>query len=285
VISRPFGFEAPRSLAEVLDLLADNPGGTKLLAGGMSLLPAMNLGLAAPEQIVSLNGLDDLATIREADGKLRLGAMVAHHELASDQRVAAWCPLLREAAASVGDVQVRNRGTIGGVVAHADPAADYLPVLVAAEAEIVLESRRGARIAAARDFFIGLMLTALKPDEVVTEVAIPRQSSSAGSSYLRLARVEGNYAIVNAAAIVSHDHTVISVGGQSGRPALVELEAAPDPDKTNGDEIYGEIAARVREACSDAYGDRSGTADYRRAMAELYAVRAATKATERRAGQ
>jgi carbon-monoxide dehydrogenase medium subunit len=191
-------------------------------------------------------------------------------------------PILGEVCAQIADVQVRNRGTIGGSVAHADPAADYLPVLVAFDAAIVLQGPDGQRELPARDFFLDVMLTALSPEEIVSEIRVPKLPAGAGSGYARLARVEGSFAIVNAAAVVDGTHCVIGIGGAVPAPVVVQV----DLDSTHaGQATLERVAAAARDACADAYDDLSGSADYRRAMAGVYARRAVELALEACDGQ
>lgn len=279
MITQEIQFHAPRALSEVLALLAEHGDDAKILGGGMSLLPTMNLGLARPEILISLNHVDELAYIREHGGGLVIGARTRHADVLDDPLVATNCPILGDAAAVIGDVQVRNRGTVGGSIAHADPAADYLPVLAVLGATIVIQSASGERVLPASDFFVDIMLTALEPGELVVEVRIPKAAPSSGAAYKRLARVEGTFAIVNAAAIVSPDATRVAVGGIAARPVVIELG-----DVTGGVIDAGTLAAAgsvIRSACSDAYADLNGDSEYRREMAVVYGCRALEAASAR----
>src|SRR6266568_5367923 len=170
MIAQKFEYTAPKTLDEALHLLA---AGAKPLAGGMSLIPMMKLRLAAPERLVDLGKLKDLNYIREADGALHIGATTTHAELESSPILRQKCPLLAETAATIGDVQVRNMGTIGGSVAHADPAADYPAALQALEAKFVLQGAKSERIVSATDFFVDTFTTALEPGEILREVIVP----------------------------------------------------------------------------------------------------------------
>jgi carbon-monoxide dehydrogenase medium subunit len=227
----------------------------------MSLVPAMNLGISRPAAIVSLNHVPGLDYVEEGPASVRIGAMVRHARVESDPVVGRSFPLLARAASVIGDVQVRNRGTIGGSAAHADPAADYLPVLVALGATLRAAGPGGEREIGARDFFLGVMQTALAPDEVLVEIELPRLPEGAGTAYLRLARLEGSFPIACAAAVVADGTPVVAVGGATPAPVLVE--APPD-----------EVEEAAREACGSAFGDLSASAEYRRAMAGVYARRA-----------
>jgi len=190
LISTEIEFSAPETLAGVLSVLAEHEYDVTVLSGGMSLLPMMNLGLATPDRVVSLNRVDTLCTITEDAAELVIGSRVRHVQVAADLLIAQHCPALAMAASRIGDVQVRNRGTIGGSVSHADPSADYLPVLVASGASIVLESSTGGRQLSAREFFIYLMYTAPQPSELVTEIRVPNLPTD-GVPLIRFARSRG----------------------------------------------------------------------------------------------
>jgi carbon-monoxide dehydrogenase medium subunit len=263
MLSAEFRFHAPTSVADAVALLAGDADGAKVLAGGMSLMPAMNLGLTRPTSVVSLNHVAELEYVREEPGALRIGAMTRHRRIESDPLIRRWAPPLSRAASFIGDVQIRNRGTIGGSLAHADPAADYLPVMVALDATFTLAGSDGRRSVKARDFFVDVLRTAAGPGEILVEVEVPKLAEDAGSAYLRLARVEGSFAIVNAAAIAGAGAPVLAVGGATATPVLVDVPAEVEQV---GDAAY--------EACEDAFGDLSAPAEYRRAMARVYARRA-----------
>jgi CO/xanthine dehydrogenase FAD-binding subunit len=239
----------------------------------MSLMPTMNLGLARPSVVISLNHVQGLDAVALADGQLRLGGLVRHARVASDELVARHVPLLAEAARLIGDTQVRNRGTLGGSVAHADPAADYLPVMVVTGATIVVSSLRGSREIAAQAFFVDILTSALEPDEVVSEVRVPVVGERDGSAYRRLARLEGSFPIVNAAAIVRSDprSAHVAIGGVAGRPVLVDVSESVD---AAGFVALEAVADAASAACAGAFADLSGDTEYRQAMAGVYARRA-----------
>src|SRR5215471_19371144 len=165
MIANPFTYEAPASVAEALTFLEQDSA--KILAGGMSLIPLMKLRLASPETVIDLSRIPSLNTINESNGVLTIGAMATHHAVEASPLVRSKCPLLAECAAHIGDIQVRNMGTIGGSVAHADPAADYPAALVALEAKFRLASRNGERVAEASDFFVDAFTTTLESGEIV----------------------------------------------------------------------------------------------------------------------
>lgn len=275
MISQEFDFHAPTSLREALDLLARSGDDAKALAGGMSLVPAMNLGIARPAAVVSLNRLAELEYVRDDGDAIRVGALTRHARIARDELVAETFPLLAQAAQVIGDVQVRNRGTIGGSIAHADPAADFLPVTLALQATFHLASSTGVRTVPAREFFRGVMATALAPDELLVEIELPKPPADAGTAYLRLARLEGSFPLANAAAVVDGGPALVAVGGTTAAPFLLEVE---DPEALDA----VEQAARHRAA--DAFPDLAATADYRRAMAGILARRAVAAALGERQG-
>jgi carbon-monoxide dehydrogenase medium subunit len=272
VITAEIAFHRPASLADALELLARHRDDAKLLGGGMSLVPTMTLGLARPEILVSLNHVPELREIHEDGDQLRIGATVRHVDLLENPLVARHAPLLAETARHVGDVQVRNRGTVGGSVAHADPAADYLPALVALDASVIATSQRGERVIPAREFFVDVMATAIEPDELISEVRVPKQGAARGA-YRRLARVEGSFAIVNAAAVVRPGGgSTVAIGGIAGSPIVVDASAAVGASLSPA--ALAQFDDAVRAACSEPFEDLNGDAEYRREMAVVHARRA-----------
>jgi carbon-monoxide dehydrogenase medium subunit len=276
MLSTEFEFFAPTELDEALELLSEHGEGAKVLAGGMSMVPAMNLGILRPSTVVSLNHVSSLDYVEDAGHHLRIGAMVRHGGVVASPLVRAHVPVLASAASRIADVQIRHRGTIGGSVAHADPAADYLPVLLATGASVKVASVRGERTIEASDFFLDVMMTALEPGEIVVEIQVPKLAADAASAYVRLVRVEGSFAIVNAAAVVSDGRPRIAIGGVTPTPVSFE------PRVDLGDGISAGALETISDdayaATEDAYGDLSGSADYRREMARVYAKRAVSEA-------
>jgi carbon-monoxide dehydrogenase medium subunit len=278
MISNEIDFHAPGTLAEALEVLAEDAEDTTVLAGGMSLLPMMNLGIVKPDRVLSLNHVAELDHVTERDGELVIGAMVRHARVATDPLIAAHSPPLAAAAKVIGDVQVRNRGTIGGSVAHADPAADYLPVLAALGGSIVLTGPDGERTLTPEDFFVDLMLTGREPEELVTAVTVPKLAAGWGSAYARLARVEGSFAIVCAAAVLAGDRSlsVVALGGVGPRPVVVDVtEQLADGVS---DAALAAVGAAAHDAAQDASGDPLSDATYRREMAAVFARRACAQA-------
>ncbi len=281
MIAQNFAYAAPSNLAEALKLLADP--GAKVLAGGMSLIPMMKLRLAAPETLVDLRRVPGLNSIREEGGRLRIGAMVTHYELESTPLVRAKCPLLAEAAANIGDVQVRNMGTLGGSVAHADPAADYPASLRALEATVTLASASGERTVAIADFLIDTFTTALEPGELVVEIGVPIEASGTGVSYKKCLQPASGFALVGVAARIAKTAgkiTLARIGvtglsGNSYRATGVERKL----EGTTGADIAS-AAGGIADGI-DANSDIHASADYRRHLARVYASRAITEALAR----
>jgi carbon-monoxide dehydrogenase medium subunit len=282
MISKEYSFHAPKKLEEALSLLARHGDDAKVLGGGMSLVPVMTLGLMQPEVVVSLNHIPDLDYVKDDGTTIRIGALTRHEKVRTDPIVQRSFPVLSQAASFIGDVQVRHRGTIGGSLAHADPAADYLPVMLVLDAQFRLQSAKGERVVKASDFFKGLMQTVLQPAELLTEVQIPKLKEGAGSSYQRLHRVEGNFAIVSAAAVVEKGFASarVALGGVGPRPVLVDVTRRLT--KGLSDDALRGISDDAFDASYEAYGDLNGDSEYRRAMARVYAqrvIRAAAAAT------
>ena len=274
MITKEYAFHAPRTLEEVFSLVERYGDDAKVLAGGMSLVPMMTLGLVQPEAIISLNHLPNLDYIREDAGSICIGAMTRHHAVVSDPTIRRHCPLLAEAARYIGDVQVQHRGTIGGSLAHADPAADYPPVMLVLGVQFRLQSKKGERIVKAADFFQGLLQTVLEPGELLTEIRIPKPAHEAGTAYLRLHRVEGNFAIVNAAAMIENGFKGARLGLAGIGPKAILLDVSEHVAKGLTEAALRGIAADVSAASSEAFRDLNGGEDYKRAMARVYAQRA-----------
>jgi carbon-monoxide dehydrogenase medium subunit len=287
MIAYPFRYERPATLLEALDML-QQPG-AKVLAGGMSLIPMMKLRLAAPDMLVDLAGIPGQKQVEAINGHLRVGPMVTHYELESGQSVRLACPLLAECASRIGDVQVRNVGTIGGSVAHADPAADYPAALLALEAEFVLTSATANRRVKAEDFFVDVFTTALTPEEVITEIVVPKESPAMGTAYEKKVQSASGFAVVGVGARISRNGGSITgarigVTGLSGKPfrarnveeKLAGLSGTPDEVKA---------AAAVVADGIDPNSDIHASADYRCHLARIFTARAITTAISRAGAQ
>lgn len=284
----PAAFEYIRAenLQDTITALQRDGDGAKLIAGGHSLLPIMKLRLAEPERLIDIGRLAELRGIRREDGALVLGALTTHHQIASDPLIADTAPLLAETAALIGDRQVRNRGTIGGALAHADAAADYPAAILALEATIVAEGPAGRREIAAGDFFVDFLTTALAPAEVLTEIRFPIAGPGQGWSYQKLANQASGYAIVGVAALVEFD-----ADGTLGDARIGVTGAAPVPWRANAAEsvLRGQRPddGAIRAASSlvpdgvELLDDLHGSADYRRMVTRGLTQRALLVAFEK----
>src|SRR5579864_1022368 len=285
MIAQNFDYSAPANLQEALGLLSGE--NVKALAGGMSLIPLMKLRLAAPEQLVDLGRIPDLNTIREDKGTLRIGATATHYQVESSALVRSRCPLLAEAASHIGDIQVRNMGTIGGSIAHADPAADYPASLLALEAKVVLVSAKSQREIPIDRFFVDTFTTDLQPGEIIREVVVPVEDQSTGTSYQKMVQPASGFALVGVAARVRKAGgkvTMARVGvtGLSGKPyRAASVEKALEGTAGGASDIQ-KAAASVADGV-DANSDLHASADYRKHLARVYTMRALTVALSRTA--
>lgn len=269
MITAEFDYEAPASFDRLLEVLRRDAENTKLLAGGMTLVPMLNLGLLSPTLLVGLRDIPELKGVTEQPDCTVVGAMTRHYVVASDPMVRRFAPLLGLAAGMIGDAQVRNRGTLGGSLAHADPAANYLPAVIALEADIELAGPAGRRMVAAKDFFCDVMTTLLEKDELIVSVRIPKRAGPTGYGFRKFARVKGNFPIVCAAALwdFEEDAGRLVVGGVSATPAIIEVpsrEIAAQP-------ALGDL---IRAAIEEPLEDQNGDAEYKREMAAVFGGRA-----------
>jgi aerobic carbon-monoxide dehydrogenase medium subunit len=290
MIPAAFEYFAPKSLDEALRLADRHGGEAKLLAGGHSLLPLMKLRLAAPRYVIDLGRVRALRSIREEDGRLIVGALATHADVESSEVVRLKCPLLAETAGHIGDVQVRNRGTIGGSLAHADPAADYPAAILALDAEIVAASSSGTRTIPATKFFLDLLTTALRPGEILTEIRLPELGPNIGSSYQKLHQPASGFALVGVAARVALDPAgkVASIGlgvtGVAVRPYRATAAEQTLAGKKPNPKLIAEAAAKVADGV-EPLADIHASAVYRRAAAAVYARRAIEAALARAEGK
>ena len=282
----PASFEYLRAstIEEALSLLEEHGDDAKLLAGGHSLLPAMKLRLATPSYLIDIGRIDSLKSIEEANGRITIGAMVTHRQLESADAITSQVPDLARAAAGIGDPQVRNLGTLGGSVAHADPASDYPAVLLSADATIVIQGRGGQRSIASEDFFIDLFMTELEEGELITAVQIPSLPPATGATYLKFPHPASRFAVVGCAARVSlHDGSCADVrvafngiSGAAFRDAGVEsalIGQAPS-------EAAIEFAAGKAAIGAEPMGDAFASAEYRGHLAKVFARRALREAID-----
>ena len=286
MIPAPFEYAAPKSLEEALRLVERHGDEAKILAGGQSLLPLMKLRLASPRYVIALGRIRGMNYIREESGKILIGGLTTHAEVAASSLLRQKCPLLPETAGEIGDVQVRNRGTIGGSLAHADPAADYPASILALDAEIIATSSLGKRSIPAAEFFVDLLTTQLRPGEILTEVRVPILGPREGTAYQKMYQPASGFAIVGAAARVAVSAKgkvddvalgITGLGAKAYRATSVEKSLR---GKAAGAET---VAAAVRSVAHgvEPLSDIHASADYRREMAMVYARRALTLAIAR----
>jgi carbon-monoxide dehydrogenase medium subunit len=284
--SADFDYHRARSLAEAQRLLATTPG-AKLLAGGHSLVPLLKLRLAAPAAVIDIGQVPELRGISRQGESIRIGALTTHAELATSAELRKSATALAEAAAIVGDPAVRNRGTIGGNVAHADPASDLPTVLVALDARFVAVGPNGERTIPADQFFTGIMSTALAGDEILSAVVVPASVRGQGSAYVKFVHPASRYAVIGAAAFVevkgdTCGHARVALGGLLPHARrMPAVEEALTGKRTDEAAVAG-AAAQVRADLGDAAnGDIYASAEYRTAMAPVYVKRAVTAAIAR----
>jgi carbon-monoxide dehydrogenase medium subunit len=288
----PAGFAYTRasSLEEAISALAASNGEAKLLAGGHSLLPLMKLRLAEPAQLIDIGNLkDSLAYVRSENGEVAVGALTTHHTLETSGELRRRVPVVSEAAGLIGDVQVRNRGTIGGSLAHADPGADLPAVMLALGATFVAQGPGGRRSIDAADFFVDLLTTALRPDEVLVEVRLSALQARSGSAYKKFEQPASGYAIVGAAAVVRLgegdrvEEARVALTGVSGKP----YRAAGVEQALAGQAASAEAVAAAAEKAADGVdvaGDLHASSEYRAHLARVFARRALEEAVARARG-
>ncbi len=285
MIPAAFEYFAPQSVAEAIGLLEKHGDDAKLLAGGHSLLPIMKLRLAQPKVLVDIGRIHGLDGIKADGQKIAIGALVTHDAIEHSALLKERCPLLPEAAAVIGDMQVRNRGTIGGSMAHADPAADYPAAVLALDAEIVATGARGARTIPAGQFFVEMLTTALRANEIVTEVRVPVLARGTGAAYMKHPHPASGYAVVGIAAVVTVsggkcERAAIGITGVAGkayRATAVEKALAGGPL----DEATVARAAAHAADGVDAQGDLYASGQFRAHLATVYTKRAVLLAASR----
>lgn len=288
MIPAAFEYHAPVNLREVLAILRRYPGEAKVLAGGHSLLPLMKLRLARPSHLVDLRRIGDLAYIRERDGGLAIGPMTSYYMLESSSLVRQRMPVLVEAVDLVADVQVRNKGTIGGSIAHADPAADLPAMMLALEARIHTTGGGRARDTAADRFFLDPFTTALRDTEIITEVFLPGLPPRTGGSYQKFANKASHFAVVGVAAFVTLDdqgncqRVRIGITGASPRAVRARVAERYLVGKTLSEHNIAEAARRATRGM-EFLADLHASAEYREHLTGVLAARALSQAVSRAA--
>ncbi|HMV87695.1 MAG TPA: xanthine dehydrogenase family protein subunit M [Blastocatellia bacterium] len=286
MIPNNFEYFAPTTIEEALTLLDSHGEDGKILSGGQSLVPILKLRLAAPAAVIDIGRIAELKAIAVDGDTIRIGANATHAEIAASAALKAACPLLTETAAQIGDQQVRNRGTIGGSLTHADPAADWPAAMLALDAEIVVRSSQGQRTIKAADFFLDLMTSAVEHDEIVTEIRIVKPEQPNAAVYLKVPQAASGFAVVGVAAqlkISNGQCEDIRIGVTGLAPKAfraASLESALRGQSLDESAVASASAQTDAEA-DDAMEDIHASGDYRRHLARVYAKRAVLAAAAR----
>ena len=289
MIPGSFDYHSPTSLDEAIQLLGELGEDAKILAGGHSLIPMMKLRLAEPTHLVDINGLSDLNYIKEQDGYLCIGAMTRESDLETSDLIAENYPILKDTSEVIADPLVRNLATVGGNIAHGDPANDHPATMVALDAEIVVNGPSGGkRTIPIDEFFVGPLMTALAENEILTEIRVASPKGISGASYKKLERKVGDYAIAGAAVALHFDGDICSKAGVAltnvGPTPVRALEAQ---NALVGSSISKEDADKAGELAAEAsqpVGDHRGSEEYKRAVVKVLTSRAIMQAKERAGG-
>ncbi|MBZ5490916.1 MAG: xanthine dehydrogenase family protein subunit M [Acidobacteriia bacterium] len=285
MIPASFDYIAAKSLDEALSLLAKHKDDAKILAGGHSLLPAMKLRLMQPKVLIDLGRIRDLSYIKEDGGQIRIGAMTTHFQVEISDLLRRSCPLLPETASHLGDMQVRNKGTIGGSLAHSDPAADWPAAILALDAELVATSAKGDRVIKAADFFVEMLTTSLQPGEILREIRIPAAKGKLAQAYVKVRHPASGFAVVGVAVNLSID------GGKCQSAAIGITGVSPKAYRAS--KVEGALkgnaldAKTLSAACAhaaagvDVNSDLYASAEYRKQLASVYTRRAIEMAASR----
>ena len=281
----PFEYYEPATIEEALALLQRYGGDAKILAGGQSLVPLMNFRLSRPAALVDINRIGALAYIEEENGRLRLGAMTRQRAIERSHLVGSRVPLLLEATLLVGHPTIRNRGTFGGSLVHADPSAEYPAVIAALEGELVVRGPAGERLVRPEEFFVGYLTTSLAPDEILIEARLPVPPAGSGWSFEEFSRRHGDFAIVGIAALLMGE------GDRCRKALLATAGSGPTPQRLRAVEDMLEGASLVERTFQDAgalaaelvdpESDIHASADYRRHLTRVLTVRALRRAAGR----
>jgi aerobic carbon-monoxide dehydrogenase medium subunit len=282
VLPARFDYHRPSTLADALSLLDEHGEDAKVLAGGMSLIPLMKLRFAAPANLVDINDLPDMDAISESDGWLRIGSLVRHHDVEQSDVIYQRYPTLAAAAPLISDPLIRNRGTVAGSLAHADPAGDWGSVMLAVGAQVAVKSSSGERVLPIDEFLVDTFTSALAPNEIVAEVRVPAPAGRGGGAYLKMERKVGDFATVAVAISLTMDEGHISragigltaVGPKNIRAGDAEASlAGAEPT----DAAFAE-AGRLAAAAADPQTDVRGSADYKRNVVSVFVQRGLAQA-------
>jgi CO/xanthine dehydrogenase FAD-binding subunit len=278
-----FEYARPQTVEQSLSLLADGDEETRILAGGQSLVPMLNLRVAQLSRLIDINALSELSFITQENGALRVGALARHRDLELSETVRTAQPLLSRAAAEIGHLAIRNRGTIGGSLVHADPAAEWPLIAVTLDAQLVLRSKENTRLVAARDFFIGPLTTVIKPDELLCEIRFPAAAGRTLWGFQEFCRRPGDFAIAAIACRLSLDDrgccaaASLAVGGAHSTPLFIsDIEGVLRGCR--GEDAALKEAAEIAGAAVDPSSDIHASADYRRRLVKVLALRALRQA-------
>ena len=286
MIPAPFEYLAPTTLAEAFQLLEEHGEEAKILAGGHSLIPMMKLRFAEPETLIDINNIPGLSYIKEEDGYLKIGAMTREADLEHSDLIRSKYPIFTDASKLIADPQVRNMGTIGGNIAHGDAANDHPAVMIALGAEVVISSSEGSRTVPIDEFFYGFYMTAIQPNEILTEIRIPVPSSRTGNAYHKLERKVGDYATAGVAVQLTLDDagicTYAGIGLTNVNPVPMRAERSEEVLKGQAitEELVAQAAALASEDCNPST-DLRGDEAYKRAMVGVLVKRMINQALER----
>ena len=289
MIPASFDYSSPKSLAEAISLLKQHGSDAKVLAGGQSLIPLMKLRMAAPKHLIDLNGIADLSYIRESDGHLAIGAMTRESELDSSDLIKKKYPIIADTASVIGDPLVRNRATVGGNLAHADPANDHPATMLALEINVIATGPKGKRTIPISGFFTGLFTTSLAPDEILTEIQIPIPPARSGGAYLKVERKVGDFAAAAVAVQITLDgNTCKKVGIGLTKVGMTPIRASRSEKALQGkpaDEKTIQEAARLAAEEAEPTEDLRGSVDYKRSLIKVLTARALRQAIARAKGE
>ena len=285
MIPANFDYIAAKSLDEALSLLAKHKDDAKILAGGHSLLPAMKLRLMQPKVLIDLGRIRDLSYIKEEGGQIRIGAMTTHFQVEISDVLRRSCPLLSETASHLGDMQVRNKGTIGGSLAHSDPAADWPAAILALDAELVATSAKGDRVIKATDFFVEMLTTSLQAGEILREIRIPAAKGKPAQAYVKVRHPASGFAVVGVAVNLSLDGSKCqsaAIGITGVAPKAYRASKVESALKGNALDAKTLSAAAAHAADGiDVNSDLYASAEYRKQLATVYTRRAIETAASR----
>jgi len=286
MIAAQFDYQVANTLEEAVRLLAKDPDGSKVLAGGHSLIPAMKLRLAQPQVLIDIARIKSLSYIREEGNEIRIGATTTHYEIESSDLLKRICPLLPECAASIGDVQVRNKGTIGGSLAHSDPAGDWPAAAIALQADLVVVGSNGERVIKADDFFVDMLTTALKPGEILREIRIKKPEGRFAQAYQKVPHPASGFAVVGVALNLqlggdgSCQAASIGITGVATKAYRAQGVESALAGHSLDDQTIDAAASHVCDGV-DANSDLYASNEYRCHLAKVHARRAIRKALGR----